>query len=137
MRILGVCPDVGDDGPPPTPAPTIVPRDCSNNVGTGICEDASGARYDSCARFINPLNFSRGRCRKAAESVPNSVGWQYGVSGNFPFACVVFFDDADSGDDVKPLCPPDFDDITVSSNSGTGFPKAGGQGLLACYSCEE
>ncbi|GAX17848.1 hypothetical protein FisN_18Hh051 [Fistulifera solaris] len=143
VQILGLCPDIGNDDPPtppspaPSQAPTFVPRNCNSNVGSGICLDANGNAFDSCTKIVNPLNYSRGKCQKAAESVPNSVGWQYGLSGSIPLACIIYFDDVDSQNDVKPLCPEGFGILTTSSNTGTGFPQSGGEGFLGCYSCED
>lgn len=143
--LLGLCQDDVDDDPPvaspptsaPSQSPTFVPRDCSHRIGFGKCQDASGAEYDSCTKIVNPLRFSSGKCQKAAESVSNSVGWQYGVYGRFPVACVIFFDNVDSADDVTPLCPDGFGEFTVSSNRGTGFPQSADEGYLGCFSCEE
>lgn len=133
--------------PPPTPspsrapssapsvsaAPTVLEKACDTKVGEGLCLDGSGNAFDYCTS--NAFQMSAATCRSIAESSDDSVGWQFGAFGVIPFVCTIFYDDADSGSNVNPLCPEDF--TGFSTRSGTGFPVSAGSGLSACFACNK
>lgn len=114
-------------------APTILEKACDINVGSGLCLDKSGNAFDYCTS--NAFQVSASTCKSLAEASGDSVGWQFGAFGLIPGVCTIFFDNADSGSDVRPFCPEDF--TGLSTRSGTGFPVSAGSGLSTCFACNK
>lgn len=114
-------------------APTILEKACDDNVGAGICLDSAGNPFDYCTS--NAFQVSAKTCKSLAVASSDSVGWQYGAFGIIPGVCTIYFDNADSGDDVRSLCPKNFSGL--STRSGTGFPVSAGSGLSTCFACNK
>lgn len=119
--------------PSVTPAPTILEKACDIQVGRGECLDENGRGFDYC--HSNPLALTARECQVLAESLDKSVGWQFGPLGVTLFICTIYFDNADSGNNVLPLCPDGFSGL--STRSGTGFPVSYGRGYSMCFSCNK
>ncbi|GAX17850.1 hypothetical protein FisN_18Hh053 [Fistulifera solaris] len=121
--------------PTASPAPTPVPKSCGTNIGRGDCVDKAGNGYDYCVSA--PLAYSPSECRAMAESLELSVGWQMGPFNLPAFSCTIYFDNADSGSFVNPLCPDGFTGLSI--REGTGLPVGVNDQvipLVACFVCD-
>ena len=125
--------DAPSGAPTESAAPTILEKACDIRVGAGQCKDKAGNSFDYCT--ANFAQVSAKTCESLAVASSDSVGWQYGAFGAVPGVCTIYFDNADSGTNVDPLCPKDFTGLSI--HSGIGFPASAGTGLSTCFACNK